>query len=437
MKNEEFDDAVRRKLEGIEPAFTEADIEKVFRHARITPSPLRWLKGNWHFLAVSAAATVGVTTWLVLKNNDEKPVITDHNITKTEIRVKTGDTLNAKTEKNSLQSEIAIIYDSNVYVNNNNTVNPIINKPPVKQKNSISTHKISLNTTSKPQSNQAVTVSSPVSVSGTTEAIAEKNSKPGIFDQVKLTEQDNTLTDSTLITENKSLTGDEPSSGISSATGADTITQKGNEEKPAKRLFSPGVRITGSLPVSNQSFGIGLGTEILAGQHAGISVGIRYNHTFTETFFTKEALRQPKHDRMGPEFHKRFDGEDVFIDISVSNHIIQLPVSLSYYIPLNQDFKLNFVIGTDFDLHVKQSIDYTHLFDSAGMDRIHLDVIGNATPVNTLYLSAGFEKEWNRLALQFRPFISPHLKQVYYKPKEIEYGINLSLKYRFWGKEGK
>ncbi len=433
MKNEEFDDAIRRKLDGIEPEFTGADIDKVLRYARGKASPIKWLRGNWLYLALPAAAMVGVTAWIVVNHGNKQPEIGGQNKVKTELQVPAPAATVATDENPGQKSASASPKTGNSHTGN---ITPLIQKPVTPKANNINTSlqvQIPSDNHSETHNNQVFKLSAPVTQKGTDNAIEEITQSTISPETQKLPEQEKILPDTTEHAEVLTATNN-GKTGITSGQPVDTVSHDGKEVKSLKPLFLNEIRLTSSVPVSNQSFGMGLGAEFLAGQHAGLSIGLRYNHTYTETFFTKEALRKPRHDRMGPEFHKRFDGEDVFIDISVSNHIVQLPVSLSYNIPLNQGFKLHFAIGTDFDLHVRQSIDYTHLFDSSGMNRMHLDVTGKATPVNTMYLSAGFEKEWNRLMLQFSPFLSPHIKQVYYKPREIEYGINVSLKYSIWKK---
>lgn len=438
MKNEEFDDAIRRKLEGIEPTYTGADIEKVWRYAaRGRPSPWRWLKGNWYFLALSAAAMVGVTTWVIVSSRirfnsgiPEKP------ITSVEIPPQQNDTLPVSTETSMLSAET--ITDRQ----------PVSSIKPVIPKQNLSSRLTVQNMPGMKYEaldvKPAETQNTPADIIPKVPEFATVSELSAAYNPVKVnteTAKPDTLkiefTDSTGVTLNKPEAGRMKALSLPYIAPGDTsITGQDKTFKQNHLVFSA-VRLKTGMPVSNQSIGAGFGVELLAGQHTGISFGLRYAHTYTETFFTEDILRGHRHDRMGPDFHRRFDGQDVFIDISVSNSIIQMPFSLSYYIPLNHGYKMNFAIGSDLDLSVKQSVNFTHLFDSAGMKRVHIDAGGSVSPINTMYLAAGIEKEWGRLLLQLSPFISPHLRQVYYKPKQIEYGLDVNLKYRLWNNPGK
>ena len=66
MKPEEFDDAIRQKLESIHPTYSSSDIDKVFNHVRKSRRfPWKGASGSWLFYTFSAAAMVGITAWMV------------------------------------------------------------------------------------------------------------------------------------------------------------------------------------------------------------------------------------------------------------------------------------------------------------------------------------------------------------------------------------
>jgi hypothetical protein len=50
---------------------------------------------------------------------------------------------------------------------------------------------------------------------------------------------------------------------------------------------------------------------------------------------------------------------------------------------------------------------------------------------NNRVISAGMEKQWKLCGIQLQPFMAPRLKDVFYKPKELEFGVGVGVKYSF------
>jgi len=66
MNNEDFDEAIRKKLEGLNQTYTESDIDKVYRHVKGKRRfPFKGSTGSWLLYSLSAAAFTVVTIWTV------------------------------------------------------------------------------------------------------------------------------------------------------------------------------------------------------------------------------------------------------------------------------------------------------------------------------------------------------------------------------------
>ena len=68
MKTEDFDKALRDKLNSINHTYSNSDIDKVFRHVKKNRR-FAWkgLKGSWIFYSLSAAAMVVISTTVLYK----------------------------------------------------------------------------------------------------------------------------------------------------------------------------------------------------------------------------------------------------------------------------------------------------------------------------------------------------------------------------------
>src|SRR5580700_10455797 len=70
MKTEEFDDAIKRKLESINPAFNENDIERVHKYTVANRSPFSILGSSrafWTLMATGMLVTA-LVTWKITSN---------------------------------------------------------------------------------------------------------------------------------------------------------------------------------------------------------------------------------------------------------------------------------------------------------------------------------------------------------------------------------
>ena len=74
MKTENFDDAIRRKVESINHQFTEKDIERVHNYVNANKGPL-WLRGPFRRLLVysfTGLVLTGIITWQLTKIHDRE-----------------------------------------------------------------------------------------------------------------------------------------------------------------------------------------------------------------------------------------------------------------------------------------------------------------------------------------------------------------------------
>ena len=66
------------------------------------------------------------------------------------------------------------------------------------------------------------------------------------------------------------------------------------------------------------------------------------------------------------------------------------------------------------------------------MENYNFQAKGNVVPFNNPVISIGLEKQWKSWTFQLQAFIKPRLKEVFYKPKELEFGVGVGIKHKFW-----
>jgi hypothetical protein len=138
-----------------------------------------------------------------------------------------------------------------------------------------------------------------------------------------------------------------------------------------------------------------------------------------------------RHHDFNRRIEDHFEGREQITDVSIDNKLLQVPISLKYYVPLKKDFSIFFSLGTNLDIYLNQELSFSNRVDSNRLENHNYQAKGTVTPFNNLIISAGLEKQYKSWIFKLEPFIEPKLRQVFYKPKEFEFGIGVGVKYSF------
>lgn len=130
-------------------------------------------------------------------------------------------------------------------------------------------------------------------------------------------------------------------------------------------------------------------------------------------------------------FEDHFRDKEHITDITIQSQLVQLPLAFNFYIPLKRDFAARMSLGTDLDIYLKQNSSFNHRLDSSRFEEHHFGTKGKVIPFNTMLFGVGIEKRWNHWVIGAQPFYNLHVKDVFYKPGESEFGISVSLLYSF------
>lgn len=369
MKNEEFDDAIFKKIESINQTYTEEEVEKVFQHiAKYHPNWLiRWFVNSWFIVPISAAAMVGATYWSVSNFNQNQ--ITNEN-------VKGNKVIEQKID---------------------------IEKLPIKERS-----KAYLTVLTPKQPNRIEIDEVIETISNTT--LVRNN--PNTDNQPEI------LADSKMQRDTKV-----------SSLYQDTVVLNGQCYN--EKLFPNGIRLLAGVPMNSQSYRFGLSCELLVGNHFGFSTGVRYSRVFTEKI--KNNIKFMKHSQHEDINHKivKHVIYTPIESIDFQNNILQVPLFINYYSPLGKNIRLSFSLGTNIDIYLNQKAYYTHYDDLHQSNRDHFKSHSTIKPLNNIAFAIGVEKQWRNFGVQVRPYFSYQLKNIVYRPKQTEFGLEVSVMYSF------
>jgi len=191
------------------------------------------------------------------------------------------------------------------------------------------------------------------------------------------------------------------------------------------------IRTGADFQVSNQSIGTGISGELLFSSHFSVETGLRYRSYYTEHYMDRDDLLRRKHHDFNGRPGNPFEGKDHISDLYIQNRLLEIPVTFKYYVHLKKNYSISFSLGTDLDIYLNQELSFTHMADSGKVNTDNFTVRGDVVPFNNLVIAAGVEKQWKSWVIQLQPYIKPRMKEVFYKPKELEFGVGVGVKYSF------
>ena len=455
MKTEDFDRALRDKLNSINHTYSNSDIEKVFRHVKKNRR-LTWkgLKGSWLFYSLSAAAMVSITALVLYKTPSVAP----------------GKMHEVAGTAGNADAALDTVLTTDSVVAKQSTSAPAVQSSPdmilAGQPAPVSTSKDKWLKKAPAAANQDVSRDAHLSVTGSKEPeskfeqdkfitvayVAPANNvinEPG-NDSVKnavRVDFPGDKSDINQVTVNSGADPVQPSNpqavinnpalalkaseiqiNDSAASPPETVlkTDSANVEPKKARVLS-GI----SFQVSNQRVGTGLSMDVVFGKYFGITTGLTYNFLNEQQFPDRETMHgRPPHG-YNPHINDHFGDKNHVSDISIQNQLLQLPFLLNGRLPLKHNFTLGLSVGTELDLYLYQKVSYTHHLDSMRTEYPNFGSRGTVVPFNSLFFGASISKQWNHFLLNVQPYYSQPVKDLFYKPSEPEFGIGIRLMYSF------
>lgn len=452
MKNEEFDEAIRKKLESLNQSYTESDIDKVYRSV----ARRRWFPrgkgGSAMLYTLSAVAFVALVyfsaTYLNSRFKNEPALSQNQDtvgipqVVTEESQVFVSDTtINPQSVVNSAHNQTieskqkAKTAEVTDHIQNNN-----------KSEHKTIASKASYTNNHSTISDFPIESNNPMAKTGHQNAVNEDHGNIVTLSEnstdittksvdVETRQQELTMPEETIKVEPITVkSADAKDANVPAETSPlpDKTDKKTNEDLPTQKPSPEFSILTGlNFKVSGQSITPGISAELRFLKHFGLNLGLDYSFYNSEKYNDKDDMFRRRHHNSYPEIDNHLSHKERITNVEIKNRLLQLPVGLSYYLPLPENFNISFTTGTNLDLVLQQNLKYTEMPDSSHSVKNDFKSKGKVVMLNNIYLAAGIEKQWNSWVFGLQPYYSSRIKSVFYKPDEAEFGITAKVLFRF------
>lgn len=454
MKNEDFDEAIRKKLEGLNQKYSHADIDKTMDHLRRKGAfPSGGFSGSILIYSLAAAAIVAGVVWTVLHFTDPsktKISATNPSAENNKVQVDTAMPIDSNTDQEETKKNIAEadntghqlpeqqakaekvrkssngpapLREEKVTADSEKLRDPVLLQNETSEKEHLVYSKqenfqeialiktpadsVKLHSEDAPQNTPADATGNPV-------ITLQDMNKPAETKQTSLSEGRDT-------TENVEV----PSSVIAEA--ANDAPAKSAKTKRTGSPINEKLMIGSSFEYTRFGIGAGIDLGVKLPKRLIMNAGLRYTSLNDELFADKADFDRHDPKKRNRHFNDQLKHHDQIRDIVIHSNLIQIPLSAGYRIPLNKGYSFTFSLGTDLDVFLSQRLTFSQPPDSIKPPHGDLRDRANAVFLNNITITGSIEKEYKRFALSLSPFIRPQLQKVFYKPKELDYGIAIRL----------
>jgi hypothetical protein len=489
MKTKQFDNAIKRKMEGIEPAFQESDWLKMqdYIHTHKPPSFWqKWGKGVFYTTNIVVIASLISTiiyqhyekktlltkidtlqqtlaaNQLVITNSEQQALAVIDSLRHSPIKMKTIQMpLNSKammptgrlrTKQQQIQANI--LPNEGVMVSyslKNRVANQIVTQHQQKYQ--------AVAQSNEGQTTPAYRTVSDHELSYYTNTGGENNRVNGLANETPNPFANNEVNVSALGQSNAGLMlqalASKPyvyknlfASKNVTYTWADSANVVENtklslwESLRNISLRNVTYRAGVSIAKGNNSFDKGLMSEFLWHKHWAFNVGIEQNKWASEEFMDDKhfdyTTQKDFRITQAPTIPRNIDIKDIVFHTT----IIRMPVALTYRTTMNSKTTLLMSVGTDFDLMAHQDVMFrvrpNRPNDILIPDPDHDDfkVAEQIKDIkgflfNNISIMPGIEKRWGHLVVQALPYYSWQTKETPYFKDKQNYGVKLRVYYQF------
>lgn len=469
MSESNFDDDIRKKLESIQPMYSEAAWQKLKRSLPI-PWYMSFLRdyGSWVFGGIATVAFLGsqYNNQTIRKENKllNDKISTINNSLETKIITDTiyvgqNDTVfNTRYITRYVRVDDAYEEDVTLSTPNKNQILAERTKAKVKEQGSPDS-KSGLDTKSKTASRNPNNLDSDLSEKKAiinfdndrvlVEKLTEKTSSGNSAAETNLSFQPNQQVDK--------VAAEVSDDKLKSAKVQDVSTEKVEEEpkkeqKQVEELIIPENKAT--LPADqkkpkkidlsriNARFGItgdymgkhfnslGPAVEVFLGERFALNTGLlitgknEFEYKLSKDFnmFTGKKFE----DRYKPYIPNK---PDKIQDIEIETSSIKLPIYFSYYVPVRYNWAFMLSTGTKLDLSVMETVKFNGQNFDGSLDYNKFENQYKPKIFSNLYYGMGVQYQYKRFFGQMTPYFEFPFRQASYLVPPKKFGVNASLRF--------
>jgi hypothetical protein len=474
MKTENFDDAFREKMEGINTEnYTHADVERVYNYVSSKRKESRNKKLVWWSVA---AVNIGLIALLIgwnVNQTQQKNKLTatittlnnEINTLKKTAKYTTYDTVfitqNATQASINIKSNNAANHDNTLTASNpaiaNSTPQQLYNNTTIiPQNNSVLHSNIATTTnhTSPTKNNASTVITKPtlITSNSTTPQHANENNTTtnntvnnemaeAIITPVTLV---NTV-DTAIATQDSAIVENELHN-ITTPVQTNVVTTQTVTQKENNTIDK--IELEKIKRCANFTYQLGIGADAAPHQKAisalarmqfnskwAAVVGYRTLVLKNEKFRDEKDFRNNKNKDFHTNYLKQTPDTSFASNIAIQNRIAQISLAGNYTLGLRNQYSLVLGIGTHLDVLGNTHIKYSNKPQiNTSTDKEIVNKVKEKTPVtvlNNAFATIGIQKEWKHFALQLSPLITTQITQVNYKKEPIQLGADVKLYYTF------
>ncbi|PLK44936.1 hypothetical protein [Emticicia sp. TH156] len=465
MNIDKYNEAIRQKLESVEPTFEESDWAEMQSFMALKAPKISFWGQHGRLFLYSAGTLILLTSlFFNLKQKyDYTSLLDTHRILLQRVnsqeskRIYQTDTVYL-TKYITVKQSIKIpadeqASDENVVFLQSDHINPVTIKVPEKE---IKDRPSKLNNEEPGKPTQADMTQIRKSESKSIEP--ENQDKNNLPELLKKTETDQTISEVIIGSKIDSITQTEPI-GLSKdnrvgiyAINSIPINQRmylWNKQSPTikyssafaenlsaqkkrKRMNFSSIsldhlnyRIGISLNAGSEEVGGSLLGEVLLNKHWSINAGIKVLNVGGGSYFTAEQYEYDTKQDFRKLYAPFVPLSNDILNIDFQHYLLQIPLGITYRYPLRNDFTLLFSTTTDLNICGRQMINFDYKEDSRKFDQGNAHDKISINVLNNIEFSAGLEKKLNRMVFQAYPYLSTSLRETSYKRDELILGAKL------------
>jgi len=457
MSENNFDDDIRKKLESIQPMYSEAAWQKLKRSLPI-PWYMSFLRdyGTWVFGGIATVAFLGsqYNNQTIRKENkllnDKISTITNSPQTKIvtdTIYVREKDTVYI-TRYVTRYVRVGDEYLENENLNNRNITGIQMEKA---SRNLLEKKTIGDKTKMNSKSDvEKVSKNPKKSDLGLVEKLSDKNpvkekdlAETNLAfqanqqsDKVAVEVSDEKATKATLVEEASTKVAEEPKKEqkqieelIIPENKALLPTDQQKSKKIDLSRINARFGITGDY-MGKQFNSLGPAVEVFLGERFALNAGLlitgkkEFEYKLTRDFnmFTGKKFE----DRYKPFIPQK---PDKIQDIEIETSSIKLPIYFSYYVPVRYNWAFMFSTGTKLDISVMETVKFKGQNFDGSLDYNKFENQYKPKIFSNLYYGMGAQYQYKRFFGQVTPYFEFPFRQASYLVPPKRFGVSASLKF--------
>lgn len=224
---------------------------------------------------------------------------------------------------------------------------------------------------------------------------------------------------------------------------ARTTVVSGQPQSPARSKpitpFFAGVRVGAGTDITTQLTTYGAYSEVLLGKRFALGIGINKGSFATLNFRDEDDYDRANHEDFRQQFARFVDMHQAILNIKSTTTRVQMPIQLSYRIPLSQSFTLAPMVGTNLTIQNMESLSFISLFqlrpslfELKSFDRT---VSRPIDLLNSMTFGANVEWHQRHWAVQAGPVVSIPFRSTdfpsSYCQDNVSVGVRARLFYQF------